>query len=44
MATTTLDFAMPEGGAATAICKDTGSELMHLSTAIEQLKRFIATA
>ena len=44
MATTTLDFTLPEGGAATAICKDIGSELVHLSTAIEQLKKFIAAA
>ena len=40
--TTTLDFTLPDGGAATAICKDIGSELVHLSTAIEQLKKFIA--
>jgi hypothetical protein len=44
MATTTLDFTLPEGGAAIAIGKDMGSELVHLSTAIEQLKKFIATA
>ena len=44
VATTTLDFTLPEGGAATAICKDIGSELVHLSTAIEQLKKFIAAA
>ena len=44
MATTTLDFTLPEGGAAIAIGKDIGSELVHLSTAIEQLKKFIATA
>jgi hypothetical protein len=44
VATTTLDFTLPEGGAATAICKDIGSELVHLSTAIEQLRKFIAAA
>ncbi len=44
MATTTLNFPLPDGGAATAICKDIGSELVHLSTAIEQLKKFIADA
>ena len=44
VATTTLDFTLPDDGAATAICKDIGSELVHLSTAIEQLKKFIATA
>jgi len=42
MATTTLDFILPDGGAAIEICKDVGSELVHLSTAIEQLKKFIA--
>jgi hypothetical protein len=42
--TTTLDFTLPDGEAATAICKDIGSELVHLSTAIEQLKKFIAAA
>ena len=44
MATTTLDFTLPDGGAATAICKDIGSELVHLSTAIEQLKKFLDTS
>ena len=44
MATTTLDFTLPDGGAAIAICKDIGSELVHLSTAIEQLKQFLAVA
>ena len=44
MATTTLDFTLPDGGAATPICKDIGSELVHLSTAIEQLRKFIAAS
>jgi hypothetical protein len=44
VATTTLDFTLPDGGAATAICKDIGSELVHLYTAIEQLRKFIAAA
>jgi hypothetical protein len=44
MATTTLDFILPDGGAATEMCKDIGSELVHLSTAIEQLRKLIAAA
>jgi hypothetical protein len=44
MATTTLDFTLPDGGAATAICKDIGSELVHLSTAIKLLRKFIAAS
>jgi hypothetical protein len=44
VATTTLDFTLPDGGAATAICKDIGSELVHLSTAIEQLRKFTTAA
>jgi hypothetical protein len=44
MATTALDFTLPDGGAAAAICKEIGSELVHLSTAIELLKQFLAAA
>jgi len=44
MVASTLDFILPDGGAATEICKELGSELVHLSTAIEQLRKFIAEA
>lgn len=42
MVTTTLDFTLPDGGAATAICKDIGSDLVYLSSAILLLQQFLA--
>jgi hypothetical protein len=40
-ATTTLDFALPDGRIAFEVCKDIGSELCLMETGIRHLKNFV---
>lgn len=42
MATTTLDYARPDGSVLTEVTKDYGSQLCQLSTAITALEGFLA--